>query len=77
MDDPLLIDGYKFDIGLYTMITSIDPLRIYVFEGDVLLRFCPGKIPLMQNERSQTTILTKLVHDSTLKDPSLTNSLRI
>ena len=43
MDDPLLIDGYKFDIGIYTMITSIDPLRIYVFEGDVLLRFCPEK----------------------------------
>ena len=43
VDDPLLIDGYKFDIGIYTMITSIDPLRIYVFEGDVLLRFCPEK----------------------------------
>ena len=67
MDDPLLIDGYKFDIGLYTMITSIDPLRIYVFEGDVLLRFCPGKIPpLMQNDRSQTTTLTKVVHDPNL-----------
>ena len=35
VDDPLLIDGYKFDIGVYTMITSIDPLRIYVFEGTV------------------------------------------
>ena len=43
VDDPLLIDGYKFDIGIYTMITSIDPLRIYVFEGDALLRFCPEK----------------------------------
>jgi len=41
VDDPLLIDGYKFDIGVYTFITSVDPLRIYVFEGDVLLRFCP------------------------------------
>jgi tubulin monoglycylase TTLL15 len=43
VDNPLLIDGYKFDIGVYTFITSIDPLRIYVFEGDVLLRFCPDK----------------------------------
>lgn len=43
VDDPFLIDGYKFDIGIYTMITSIDPLRIYVFEGDILLRFCPEK----------------------------------
>ena len=40
IDDPFLIDGYKFDIGVYTIVTSIDPLRIYVFDGDVLLRFC-------------------------------------
>ncbi len=33
VDDPLLIDGYKFDVGVYTMVTSVDPLRIYVFEG--------------------------------------------
>lgn len=32
IDNPLLIDGYKFDIGVYTIITSIDPLRIYLFE---------------------------------------------
>ncbi len=41
--DPFLIDGYKFDIGVYTIITSIDPLRIHVYNGDVLLRFCPKK----------------------------------
>lgn len=41
--DPLLIDGYKFDIGIYTMVTSIDPLRIYVYNGDCLIRFCPKK----------------------------------
>jgi tubulin monoglycylase TTLL15 len=37
------VDGYKFDIGIYTMITSIDPLRIYIYNGDSLLRFCPQK----------------------------------
>ena len=41
--DPFLIDGYKFDIGIYTMITSIDPLRIHIYNGDFLLRFCPKK----------------------------------
>jgi len=40
---PLLIDGHKFDIGVYTVITSIDPLRAYVYDGDVLFRFCPEK----------------------------------
>lgn len=43
IDNPLLVDGYKFDIGLYTTLTSIDPLRIYVHDSDVLLRFCPSK----------------------------------
>lgn len=31
----------KFDIGIYTVITSVLPLRVYIYEGDVLLRFCP------------------------------------
>lgn len=41
--NPILVDGYKFDIGVYTIITSVEPLRVYVFEGDVLFRFCPEK----------------------------------
>lgn len=40
---PFLVDGYKFDIGVYTAITSIDPLRVYVYKADVLFRFCPIK----------------------------------
>lgn len=38
VDKPLLVSGHKFDIGIYTIITSIDPLRIYIYNGDVLLR---------------------------------------
>lgn len=38
VDRPLLVSGYKFDIGIYTVITSVDPLRIYVYNGDALLR---------------------------------------
>ena len=36
--NPLLVDGHKFDIGIYTIMTSLDPLRVYVYWGDVLLR---------------------------------------
>lgn len=39
IDNPLLIDGYKFDIGVYTIITSIDPLRVYMYNGDILFRY--------------------------------------
>lgn len=35
---PLLVDGHKFDIGVYTIQTSIDPLRVYAYSGDVILR---------------------------------------
>ncbi|KAK6639459.1 hypothetical protein RUM43_007732 [Polyplax serrata] len=38
--NPFLIDGLKFDIGVYTVLTSVDPLRVYIYNGDVLLRFC-------------------------------------
>ena len=27
IDKPFLIDGHKFDIGIYTTLTSVDPLR--------------------------------------------------
>ncbi|XP_023319534.1 tubulin polyglutamylase TTLL6 isoform X2 [Eurytemora carolleeae] len=43
ISNPFLVDGYKFDIGIYTTLTSIDPLRIYVHHSDALLRFCPEK----------------------------------
>jgi tubulin monoglycylase TTLL15 len=40
ISNPFLIDGRKFDIGVYVVITSIDPLRVYSYEDEVLLRFC-------------------------------------
>ena len=37
--NPLLIDKRKFDIGLYTVLTSIDPLRVYIYDQEVLIRY--------------------------------------
>lgn len=43
IQNPFLVDGYKFDIGVYVVVTSIDPLRVYMYTGDVLFRYCPVK----------------------------------
>ncbi|KAH8306337.1 hypothetical protein KR018_008291, partial [Drosophila ironensis] len=40
---PFLVDGHKFDIGVYVVITSVNPLRAYIYTGDVLFRYCPVK----------------------------------
>ena len=42
VDSPLLINGYKFDLRIYVAITSINPLRIYMYE-EGLVRFATVK----------------------------------
>ncbi|CAF0727093.1 unnamed protein product [Didymodactylos carnosus] len=36
IQDPYLIDGYKFDLRIYALITSSDPLRVFIFNNGLV-----------------------------------------
>ena len=54
--NPMLIDGRKFDLRLYVLVTSMEPLRVYLFE-EGLVRLSTKKYSL-RNLRSRFTHLT-------------------
>ena len=56
LQKPFLIHGHKFDMRLYVVITSLDPLMIYLY-GDGLVRFAT-----QQYSTESEDIVNKFVH---------------
>ena len=48
VNPPLLIHGYKFDLRIYVVIHSFDPLKIYMFK-EGLVRFATEKYVVIAN----------------------------
>ena len=55
VDNPFLIRGLKFDIRLYVLLTSIDPLRVYIY-NDGLVRFATEAFSLKEEDLGNSFI---------------------
>ena len=54
--NPLLINGFKFDLRIYVCITSIDPMRIYIFEEGI------ARFATEQFSTSDTSMGNRFMH---------------
>lgn len=63
--NPLTFDNHAFDIGVYVLITSIDPLIVYRWKKDIHLRFCNEPYEPFDNQN-----LKKINCALNSKDPS-------
>lgn len=55
LDNPLLLNGFKFDLRLYVVVTSYDPLRVYL-NTDGLVRLATTKYSNSKDSLSQRTM---------------------
>lgn len=55
--NPLLINGHKFDLRIYVVITSYEPLRIYVYK-EGLVRFASEEYSIKDAKTNQYNHLT-------------------
>ena len=55
--DPLLINGHKFDLRIYVLVTSYEPLRIYIYK-EGLVRFASEEYNMKDFKNNLFTHLT-------------------
>jgi hypothetical protein len=57
ISNPLLINGHKFDLRIYVLVTSYEPLRVYVFK-EGLARFASESYSAKLNKNNKFMHLT-------------------
>ena len=75
--NPLLLDGFKFDLRLYCVVTSVKPFRVYLFQ-DGLVRICTEEYvkPTKSNLDNSCMHLTNYAvnkHNANFQQPAFTS----
>lgn len=74
VENPMLIDGKAFDLGVYVLITSVNPLRIYRYKRLIRLRFCPDPFHPFDPENVDKYVVSE-THLNSWEMPSLRTSI--
>ncbi len=67
VDKPFLLDGYKFDLRVYVLMTCCDPLRLFLYH-DGLVRMGTERY-VMPNENNVVSRSGGLAHTDLLQSP--------
>ena len=54
--NPLLLNGYKFDLRIYVLVTSFDPLKIYMFKDGLV------RLATVPYSTSKASLKQRFVH---------------
>ena len=74
---PLLLDGFKFDLRIYCLVSSVKPLRMYLFH-DGLVRMCTEEYvkPTKQNINNTCMHLTNYAVNKHNSNFQVSNTIR-
>lgn len=61
LNTPYLIDGLKFDMRIYVLVTSCDPLHIYVHK-EGLVRFATQEYQTIELNSDKNSLRNMFVH---------------